>query len=181
MNKLVETFKRNFTPPMVIALAALMVALGGTAYAGVQLSKNSVGTPQLKNGAVKTAKLGGDVKRKLNKAGKAGPQGPRGAQGPQGAPGRDGADGAQGQQGVQGPAGMVRWNDVYEVIVTRTGTGVVTAACNGNDQVLFGTTSGTSSYHVSNAGRGNAGREWTVTIQSSPGVTGRAIAYCVPN
>jgi hypothetical protein len=33
------------------------VALGGTAYAGITISKNSVGTNQLKNGAVTTNKL----------------------------------------------------------------------------------------------------------------------------
>lgn len=186
MNKIVETFRRNFTPPMVVALAALLVALGGTAYAGV-LSKNSVGTAQIKNGAVKTpkirngavttAKLSGAVKTKLNKVGARGPQGERGPQGPAG---RDGQDGAQGQQGIQGPAGMVNWNSVYQVVAQRTGTGSVTATCTGNDQVLFGTTSANSTYFVSQASRGNGGREWNVEIQSSPGTVAKAIAYCVP-
>ena len=176
-----KNIKKHLTPPMVVALAALLVALSGSAYAGVQLSKNSVGTPQLKNGAVKTAKLGQDVKKKLNKVGARGPQGQRGETGPRGMTGADGQDGQQGLQGLTGPAGMVNWNGVYEVVETRTGTGVVTATCTGNDQVLFGTTSSSGTYDVSNASRGNAGREWSVTIQSSPGVTGRAIAYCVPN
>lgn len=173
-----SALKKNFNPATVISIVALIVAMGGSAYAGAQLSKNSVGTHQIRNGAVKTSKLGQDVKRKLNKVGARGPQGERG---PTGLRGPAGMDGAQGIQGVQGPAGMVNWNGVYEVEESRVGTGVVTAVCNGNDQVLFGTTEANSDYHVSNAGRGNAGREWSVTIQSDPGVTGRAIAYCVPN
>lgn len=175
MSKITKAIKSGLTPPMIVALAALMVALSGSAYAGISLSKNSVGTPQIKNGAVKTSKLGGDVKRKLNKGG---PQGPQGERGPQGVPGQNGQDG---QRGIQGPAGMVNWNTVYEVVATRTGTGSVTAICNGDDQVLFGTTTADSAYFVSLASRGNGGREWGVTIQSSPRVVSKAIAYCVPN
>lgn len=181
MTKITEIVKRNLTAPMVVALLALVVALGGSAYAGIHLAKNSVGTAQIRNGAVKNSKLSHGVKKRLNKVGA---RGPRGERGPQGAPGQNGQNGQAGQpglQGIQGPAGMVDWNSVYEVVATRTGTGAVTAACTGNDQVLFGTTSADSDYHVSLASRGNAGREWSVTIQSSPGVTGRAIAYCVPN
>lgn len=177
MRTVFEKIKKNLTPPMIVALAALFVAMTGTAYAGVQLSKNSVGTAQLKNGAVRTVKLGGDVRAKLNRVGAPGPQGVRGPQGPAGQPG---LNGQAGQQGIQGPAGVVNWNSVYPVVNTRLGTGIVIAACNGNDQVLFGSTSASSAYYVSNAGRSNAGREWEVEIQSAPGVTGRAIAYCVP-
>ena len=41
----------------VIAYVALFVALGGTSYAAVSLPKNSVGTTQLRNGAVTPTKL----------------------------------------------------------------------------------------------------------------------------
>jgi hypothetical protein len=41
----------------VVALLALFIALGGSAYAASQLPKNSVGTKQLKDGAVTTAKI----------------------------------------------------------------------------------------------------------------------------
>ena len=116
MSKIAEAIKSGLTPPMIVALAALMVALSGSAYAGINLSKNSVGTPQIKNGAVKTSKLGSDVRRKLNEVG---PQGPQGERGPQGIPGQNGQDGLR---GIQGPAGMVNWNNVYEVVATRTGT-----------------------------------------------------------
>jgi hypothetical protein len=56
------------SPSMVVALAALFVALGGTAYAATKLPKNAVGTAQLKKNAVTGAKIrknavaGSDVK-----------------------------------------------------------------------------------------------------------------------
>src|SRR3954464_16038706 len=42
----------RWSPSMVVACAALVVAVGGTGYAAVVLPANSVGTAQLKNGAV---------------------------------------------------------------------------------------------------------------------------------
>jgi hypothetical protein len=46
------------SPALVISLIALFVALGGTSYAAItSLPANSVGTKQLKNGAVTKAKL----------------------------------------------------------------------------------------------------------------------------
>jgi hypothetical protein len=45
------------TPSMVVAMAALVVALGGTSYAVTRLPARSVGTTHLKNAAVTRAKL----------------------------------------------------------------------------------------------------------------------------
>jgi hypothetical protein len=42
---------------MVVAVIALIVALGGTSYAAFRLPKNSVGTNQVKRGAISAAKL----------------------------------------------------------------------------------------------------------------------------
>jgi hypothetical protein len=42
----------------VIATLALFIALGGASYAAVKLPKNSVGSRQIKNGAVTRAKIG---------------------------------------------------------------------------------------------------------------------------
>jgi len=87
-----------------IALLALFIALSGTTYAAsTLLPRNSVGTAQLKNGAV--------MKKKINKKtitalkgnrGLRGLAGPQGAQGPKGV---TGAQGVQGIQGIQGPPG----------------------------------------------------------------------------
>jgi hypothetical protein len=48
---------RRPSPAMVLAMIALILALAGTAFAGVKLGRNSVGTFQLRNGSVTTAKL----------------------------------------------------------------------------------------------------------------------------
>ena len=49
---------RRPSPALVISCVALTIALGGTGYATVlQVPKNSVGTPQLKNSAVTSAKV----------------------------------------------------------------------------------------------------------------------------
>ena len=40
-------------------LVAILIAVSGTAYAAASLPKNSVGTKQLRNGAVTGAKLAG--------------------------------------------------------------------------------------------------------------------------
>jgi hypothetical protein len=71
--------RRAPSPAFVISLIALFVALGGTTYAATSLPKNSVGTKQLKNGAV--------TRKKINAKTIAGLKGARGAQGSPGAPG----------------------------------------------------------------------------------------------
>jgi hypothetical protein len=45
------------SPALVISLIAVFVALGGTGYAAFAVPKNSVGTKQLKKGAVTGAKI----------------------------------------------------------------------------------------------------------------------------
>jgi hypothetical protein len=51
---------RTMTPSMFISIAALIVAMTGTGVAAYALAKGSVGTPQLKNGAVTAPKLSPD-------------------------------------------------------------------------------------------------------------------------
>jgi hypothetical protein len=92
-----------------IGLLALFIALGGTSYAAAKLPKNSVGSPQIRSGAVTQSKLEKSVRSQLAKAGVAGttgaqgPKGETGAQGPQGAQGVAGEKGDQGDKGVPGP------------------------------------------------------------------------------
>ena len=45
------------SPAMVVAVVALVGSLGGTSYAAASLAKNSVGTGQLKTGAVKVTDI----------------------------------------------------------------------------------------------------------------------------
>jgi hypothetical protein len=88
----------------VMATVAVFIALGGSSYAAVTLSKNSVKTEQIKNGQVKTADLGANAVTgnkvkdhsllardfKLGQL-PAGAQGPTGATGPQGPTGGTGS------------------------------------------------------------------------------------------
>jgi hypothetical protein len=92
-------------PAMVIACIALTLALGGTSIAAstAVLPRNSVGTAQIKNGAVTNKKISKKTLRALK--GNRGPRGPQGAQGPAGLQGSQGIQGIQGAQGIQGPAG----------------------------------------------------------------------------
>jgi hypothetical protein len=45
------------SPALIVAIIALIVSMGGTGYAAFALPRNSVGTKQLKNGAVTAAKV----------------------------------------------------------------------------------------------------------------------------
>jgi hypothetical protein len=93
------------TPATVIACVALAVALGGTSYAAAVLPRNSVGTAQLKTGAVTSLKVAnGSLLRLDFKAGQL-PAGPKGAAGARGAVGPAGPAGPAGPVGPTGPAG----------------------------------------------------------------------------
>src|SRR5919205_1265844 len=74
----------------VTATLALFIALGGSSYAALRLPRNSVGSAQIRTGAVhssevknrslRTADLSPSARRALRgTAGPAGPQGPAGA------------------------------------------------------------------------------------------------------
>jgi hypothetical protein len=89
-----------------IGLLALFIALGGTSYAAAKLPKNSVGSSQIRSGAVTQSKLQKSIQTQLSKAGKpgaAGPQGPKGDTGAQGPQGVQGVAGAKGDKGDPGP------------------------------------------------------------------------------
>ena len=62
-----------------VAFLALVLALGGTAYAAPKLASNSVGTKQLKKRSVTLSKIAPSARRSL--------KGARGATGPRGASG----------------------------------------------------------------------------------------------
>jgi hypothetical protein len=89
---------RRPSPALVISCVALVFALAGTGYATVlQVPRNSVGTAQLKNSAVTSAKV---KNRSLLRADFAAGQLPAGPRGPAG------QAGPTGPAGPAGPAGL---------------------------------------------------------------------------
>jgi hypothetical protein len=146
---------RRPSPAMVIACLALLVALSGTGMAAAtQLGRNTVGTPQLRDGAVTNAKLRNNAvnsakvaARSLLRSDFAPGQLPAGPVGPQGPAGPAGATGAA---GPAGPAGVIG------AITVRTASGPVdgggaengaynsarvTAMCQGNERAISAGTS----------------------------------------
>jgi hypothetical protein len=78
-----RALRNRLTYANVMATIGVFLALGGASYAAIKLPANSVGSKQIKDGAVSSA----DVKNHALKAGdfKGGlPSGPRGPRGPQG-------------------------------------------------------------------------------------------------
>ncbi len=96
---------------MLVALLALLIALGGAGYAAVSLPRNSVGTAQLKTSAVTSAKvrnyslLAKDFRKGQLPRGAAGEDGATGATGPTGPAGAPGPEGPQGATGPPGATG----------------------------------------------------------------------------
>jgi hypothetical protein len=88
------------SPAIVISFIALIVAMGGTGYAAISIPKNSVGTAQLRDGAVTKQKIARKTLGALD-----GAHGPAGAPGHMGATGPTGVTGAAGQLGATGAPG----------------------------------------------------------------------------
>ena len=96
---------RKPTPAAVMAIVALVVALGGTAVAASHYIITS--TNQIKPSVLRALRAGAGAKGTTAIAGPQGPVGATGAQGsagPQGVPGPAGSTGGQGPQGVPGDA-----------------------------------------------------------------------------
>jgi hypothetical protein len=105
---------RRPSPAMGVAFLALLVSLGGTSYAVVQLPRDSVGSTQLKRSAVTSSKVkDGSLLRRDFRAGQlprgrrglTGERGPAGAQGPPGPANvtvRVGPEGVGGMAAAQG-------------------------------------------------------------------------------
>jgi hypothetical protein len=94
--------RRHLSPALFVSCIALLAALGGTGYAAMAPPPNSVGTKQLKNGAVVASKV--KLRSLLARNFKRGelPRGPRGRQGARGLTGAAGAQGPSGAAGAKG-------------------------------------------------------------------------------
>jgi hypothetical protein len=103
-------FKRHLTYANVMATVAVFIALGGSSYAAVRLSANSVGSRQIKRDAVKASEIArsavesAEVRngslRSVDFA-----RLPIGAKGEKGTVGPRGLKGVQGDRGATGPRG----------------------------------------------------------------------------
>jgi hypothetical protein len=94
--------RRHLSPSLVVACLALIAALAGTGYSQIALPPNSVGTKQLRKGAVVASKV---KARSLLASHFRRGQLPRGPQGAQGLPGAAGPPGAMGPTGPPGAKG----------------------------------------------------------------------------
>jgi hypothetical protein len=99
---MLRTLRANLSYANVMSTIAVFVVLGGGAYAATKLPKNSVGTKQIKNGAVTKAKLAKGVLT----AGPKGDPGVKGDKGDQGLPGANGTNGKDGTNGTNGTNGQ---------------------------------------------------------------------------
>lgn len=126
-----KRFRGRLTYSNVVSTLCLMLLIGGgTAYAATRLPRNSVGSAQLRKGAVTPAKLSGGAKGALT--------GPQGQAGNDGARGATGPQGPNGDTGARGPSnaitkvnsGFVPWSTTYSTIESvnlDAGSWVVTA------------------------------------------------------
>ena len=148
------------SPALVVSLLALFVALGGTTYAATSLPKNSVGTKQIRKGAV--------TKAKINKKTIAALHGRTGPRGPQGATGATGAAGPPGPQGSQGVVSAVSLTGVPTEPATAGLTAFAfavapaTVTVKANQKVF-----GIASTSVRNVVGGQFGLNWAICSEPS--------------
>jgi hypothetical protein len=121
---------------VVASLCLFLLVGGGAAFAATQLPRNSVGTGQLKAGAVTSGKIAKKTRNQLR-----GNRGPAGATGPQGKVGKTGAKGATGGAGAKGATGADGTGPAFEVFGTAK-------SVDGSTQILSETL-GAGSYVVS--------------------------------
>ncbi len=109
-----DRIRAHLTYANVVATLCLFLVLGGgAAFAATQLPRNSVGTGQLKAGAVTAGKIAKKARSQLR--GNRGPAGPQGPQGKTGKAGAKGATGARGATGATGAAGADGTGPAFEV------------------------------------------------------------------
>jgi hypothetical protein len=147
------------SPALVLSCVALLLALGGVSYAATVLPRNSVGTAQLRNNAVTSAKVKNRSLRAVDFARGQLPRGARGPIGPTGSRGPTGPAGATGQRGPTGSSGAssIRWALVKAdtTIVAQSGGISVTSHTPGVYILNFGSAVNTKLILASPAQAGN--------------------------
>ena len=127
---MLTSLRRQITYANVMATIAVFVALGGSSYAAVKLSRNSVRSSHIKNGQVKAPDVArnainadkiADGTLKLSDLSGSAVDGLKGAQGPGGPQGQDGPAGDKGDAGppgttitrLSGPGGQSGASNVF--------------------------------------------------------------------
>lgn len=156
--------RRRPSPALVVSSLALAVALGGTGYAAVVLPANSVGTAQLRNGAV----VGSKVKAHSLNASSFRPGGlPKG---PKGDVGPTGLAGPAGPQGGKGDPATKLWAVVRNdggIVKQSGGVAVAKPAGSGLYTVTFPQSVGDCAPIVTLSGTGSAPDEGSAS--ATPG------------
>ena len=133
--------RHHLTYANVVSTLCLFILLGGSAFAAVRLSKNSVRSKHIKNGqvqrvdlrsnAVNSAKVGdGSLLAQDFAAG----QLPKGEKGAPGAPGQDGTDGQDGTEGQDGTDGQDGTNGQNGAPGMARAYGATTGNCSGSPE-----------------------------------------------
>jgi hypothetical protein len=158
------------SPALVVASLALAVALGGTGYAAIVLPPNSVGTAQLRNGAVVAAKIkqhslvAANFRQGALPAGPAGPVGLAGPAGPAGPSGAKGDPATKLWAVVRNDGGVVKQSG---------GVNVAKPAGQGLYTVTFPDNVGNCATLVSLSGTGSAPDEGSAS--ATPGTQGTQV------
>jgi hypothetical protein len=110
----------RISPAMAVALASLVIAMSGGAYAAVNASSSTTITACVRHRGkvLYTARrcARGDAELSWNVAGPRGPRGLPGVQGQVGVPGAPGEPGAPGAAGEPGPSGVVAATTVMDQV-----------------------------------------------------------------
>jgi hypothetical protein len=118
------------SPAMIVALLALCVALGGSAYAASQIDGNSI-----RNGTIRGKKLHDrtitsrqiartTIRALKDRRGLRGPRGFRGSTGPKGPAGADGAAVAYARVAADGTVDTGRAKGISQANMSHVGTGI---------------------------------------------------------
>jgi hypothetical protein len=175
----------------VTATLALIVALGGTSYAAITLTKGQVKTRNVATGAITSAKVKNRTLRAIDfKAGQlaagiqgmAGPTGLKGDKGDAGTAGTAGTAGSTGTSGMSGYA-QVAANSVNDSTASKS----VTATCPAGKKAVGGggsyLSAQTDAIHIYFSGALGDGSGWLVLAEEQAAVAGNwlvnATAVCV--
>jgi hypothetical protein len=159
---MIGRLRDRLTYANVMATIAVFVALGGTSYAALSLPRNSVGTAQLRSGAVRSI----DVKNRslrLADFSRGTREALRGAQGPAGPPGAPGAPAPRYFAAVSATGALVRGNATSGGSGGATGFYVIGFGANVS-ACVYSATLGTTDEGTTPAGR--------VTVRDVHGLVG---------